>query len=59
MYFEKNILDYTPVVREDSFFYYNGPELATSEHAHLKFTYEFSKQEMVFLDTVIYKGIFF
>ena len=50
--------------RDDGFFYYNGPEseietffeLANSEHAHLKFTYEFSRQEMIFLDTVIYKG---
>ena len=51
------MLDYTPVVRDDGFFYYNGPELANSEYAHLKFTYEF--HFLVFLDTVIYKGKIF
>ena len=30
--------------------------LANTKHAHLKFTYEFSKHEITFLDTVIYKG---
>ena len=50
--------------RDDGFIIYKGSEeeihslfnLANTVHPHLKFTYEFSKTELVFLDTVIYKG---
>ena len=53
--------------REDGFIIFNGSleeatrffEIGNQVHPLLKFTYEISESSMVFLDTVIYKGIRF
>ena len=50
--------------RDDGIMYFTGSEeqiqkffqLANLTHRHLKFTYEFFKSHITFLDTVIYKG---
>lgn len=50
--------------RDDGFIIFHGPEteihelfaIANSHHPLLKFTYEFSTQEINFLDTTVFKG---